>query len=208
MQATYLGGSNDDEAFSLAFDGGGNLLVAGSTVSTDFPGTIGGAQPNYGGGGFDGFVARLSSNLTTLVQATYLGGSNSDGANALAIDARGNVLVAGATISTNFPGTIGGVQPANGGSGDAFVARLSSSLATLMQATYLGGNGIDQAQALALDPAGNVLVAGYASSTNFSGTAGGAQPTNGSGSGTDAFVAKLTANLRFSNDRIFLNGFE
>jgi hypothetical protein len=109
--------------------------MAGLTDSTNFPGTAGGAQPAYGGGSFDAFVARLNAGLTTLGQATYLGGSGSgpdrEGARGLATHpTSGDVYVAGFTDSTNFPGTAGGAQAVYGGGGsDAFVARLSADLA-------------------------------------------------------------------------------
>ena len=73
--------------------------------------------------------------IDPLLQATYLGGSGTDEALALAIHpTSGDVYVAGLTNSTNFPGTTGGAQAANGGADDAFVARLSSTLTTLTQA--------------------------------------------------------------------------
>ena len=204
VKATYLGGSGSDQAFSLALDAGGNVLVAGTTNSTNFPGTTGGAQAANGGSD-DAFVARISNNLTTLVQATYLGAGNSDVALALAVDAGGRVFVAGSTASTNFPGTTGGAQPAIMGTDDAFVACLSSDLATLTQATYLGGSGTDQASALAVGVGGNVLVAGSTDSTNFPGTTGGAQPTIGGGS-SDAFVARLSSNLATLVNATYLGG--
>ena len=116
----------------------------------------------------------------------------------------GEVVVAGFTDSTNLPGTTGGAQPANGGSYDGFVARLSSNLATLEKATYLGGADYERVTAIALDPAGNVFITGYTASTNLPGSAGGAQA--GNGGGNDAFVAKLTLDLR--SDPIFFNGFD
>jgi hypothetical protein len=87
-------------------------------------------QPAFGGGVFDGFVARFPSSLTALTQATYLGGSSIDEANFIAIHpATGDVYVAGRTISNPFPGTAGGAQPAFGGGADAFVTRLTFGLA-------------------------------------------------------------------------------
>ncbi len=168
----------------------------GYTFSTNFPGTAGGAQAAYGGGG-DAFVARFNGTLTTLNQATYLGGSGSDYAYALGIHPpSGEVYVPGSTASTNFPGTAGGVQATNaGGDGDAFVARLNASLTVLQQATYLGGSGGDQAKLLAIHPAsGVVYIAGLTSSTNLPGRTGGAQAAYGGGTG-DVFVARLTADL-------------
>ncbi|MDQ2978187.1 MAG: hypothetical protein M3R62_03130, partial [Acidobacteriota bacterium] len=194
LQATYLGGSSDDFAYALAihptypFD----VYVAGYTTSTNFPGTTGGAQA-ASGGTYDAFVARLNRGLTALDQATYLGGNSADLAYALAIHpTSGDVYVAGTTYSTNFPGRTGGAQAANGGGGDAFVARLNAALTTLDQATYLGGSSYDLAYGLAIHPAsGDMYVAGWTSSANFPGTTGGAQAA--SGGGYDAFVVRLTA---------------
>src|SRR5262249_11983295 len=134
-QATYLGGSGDDQAEALAIGPTtGEVYVAGSTFSQDFPGTSGGAQSTLGGS-VDGFVARLGADLTTLDQATYLGGFTEDAA--LAIQATmTDVYVAGATVSTNFPGTGGGAQSAFGGDVDGFVARLNPELTALDQATF------------------------------------------------------------------------
>ena len=146
----------------------------------------------------DAFVARLNAALTSVGQATYLGGSGTDYAIALAIQpTSGSVYVSGSTDSTNFPGTAGGAQAAPGGNGkrDGFVARLNTALTTLRQATYLGGSDVDLAPALAIHPAsGELYAAGATVSTNFPGTAGGAQPAYGGGF-SEAFVARLTADL-------------
>jgi len=109
-----------------------------------------------------------------------------------------DVYVAGATDSTNFPGTVGGAQSASGGNTDAFVARLSTDLTALHQATYLGGANADGAQDLAIAPTtGDVYIAGFTASPVFPGTAGGAQ--GAPGGGLDAFVARLSADLRVSS---------
>ena len=185
LQSTYLGGSGDDGASSIGIHPTtGEVYVAGSTTSTNFPGTGGGAQSTKSGGR-DAFVARLNSTLTALLQVTYLGGSGDDGANALAIDpTTGNVYVAGSTTSANFPGTPGGAQASNAGGGDAFVARLTSSLTGLLQASYLGDGGSnDVAAALAIDPAtGNVYV-------------GGSKFTAPGCGGSTGFVARFNAGL-------------
>lgn len=208
LQVTYLGGSGTDTAQALAIHPAtGDVYVAGTTNSTSFPGAVGGPQVTYGGGDDDAFVARLTASLTTLTQATYLGGSGTDEAFAIAIDpTTGDVYVAGDTLSTNFPGTAGGAQAGSGGSYDAFVARLPASLTTLIQATYLNGSGHATAQALAIHPVtGDVYVAGYTDSTNFPGTAGGAQATYGGGL-VDAFVARLTASLATLTQATYLGG--
>ncbi len=191
LQSTYLGGSGNDFANAIAISSTGDVYVAGSTSSNNFPGTTGGAQGSSGGG-TDAFVARLNSNLTQILQATYLGGSANDFANAIAISSTGDVYVAGNTNSNNFPNTSG--RATNRTDNDAFVARLNSNLTQILQATYLGGSANDFANALAISSTGDVYVTGRAFSNDFPGTTGGAQATYGGGT-SDAFVAKLDSNL-------------
>src|SRR5262249_60015105 len=199
-EATFLGGSGDDVARGLAIaPTTGDVFVVGGTESLNFPGTNGGARSALGGDA-DGFVARLNASLTSLNQATYLGGSGGGNESALALaisPATGNVYVAGATTSTDFPGTSGGAQSASGnasagGGQDAFVARLNAGPTTLGQATYLRGIASDDALGLAIAPTtGDVYVAGRTDSTNFPGTRGGAQ--SALAGLRAAFVARLNA---------------
>jgi hypothetical protein len=208
LQSTYLGGSGSDEAEALAIHPTtGEVYVAGETYSTNFPGTSGGAQASNRGYA-DAFVARLNSNLTQILQATYLGGSDYDWVYALAIHpTTGEVYVAGWTGSTYFPGTFGGAQSSyGGGQYDAFVARLNSGLTQIIQSTYLGGRGRDEAKALAIHPTtGDVYVAGFTNSTDFPGTSGGAQVSHRGGF-RDAFVARLSADLRTLRQSTYLGG--
>ncbi|MFZ8860407.1 MAG: SBBP repeat-containing protein [Thermocrinis sp.] len=208
LQSTYLGGRGQDWANALAIHPTtGEVYVAGFTLSDDFPRTSGGAQASFRGGLFDAFVAKLNSSLTQILQATYLGGSGSDAAYALAIHpTTGEVYVAGETYSTNFPGTSGGAQASNRGYADAFVARLNSNLTQILQSTYLGGSGYDWAYALAIHPTtGDVYVAGYTSSANFPGTSGGAQTSYGGGP-HDALVARLNSGLTQILQSTYLGG--
>ena len=196
-QSTYLGGSGHEKALALAIAGSGEVYVAGITDSANFPNTAGGAQASYGGGPWDAFVARLDAALTSNPQSTYLGGGGDDEAEALAIAGSGDVYVAGKTDSTGFPNTTGGAQASyGGGADDAFVARLAATLTSNPQSTYLGGSALDWGHALTIGPGPtyDVYVAGYTASTDFPNTSGGAQASNGGGD--DAFVARLTGDLR------------
>jgi hypothetical protein len=216
-QSTYFGGSGIDEARALAIHPAtGEVYIAGDTASTNLPsvttdsgGLATGAQPNNGGGTTDAFVARFNAALTTRPQSTYLGGSSTDEAFALAIyPATGEVYVAGSTASNNLPS----VNPAGGGvstgaqsvkstGDDAFVARLNAALTTRAQSSYLGGTRNEQANALAIHPAtGEVYLAGYTNSTDLPGvTSASGGVTNGAQSGIavalDAFVSRLSPDL-------------
>jgi muconolactone delta-isomerase len=207
LQATYLGGGDDDIAHALAIHPTtGEVYVAGYTSSANFPNTSGGAQARYGENG-DAFVARLNSNLTQIFQSTYLGGSYGDSAQAIAIHpTTGEIYVAGFTYSTNFPKTTGGAQRSyGGGRGDAFVAKLNKELTQVLQSTYLGGGIKDEVSAIAIHPTtGEVYVAGYTSSANFPNTSGGAQARYGENG--DAFVARLNSNLTQIFQSTYLGG--
>jgi hypothetical protein len=208
-QVTYLGGAEDDQANAIAIHPAtGDVYVAGQTFSTDFPGTAGGAQSTNGTFATAAFVARLNAGLTTLDQATYFGGGITV-AYALAIHpTTGDVYAAGSTISAILPATAGALQPDSAGAVDGFVARFNAPLTTLGQATYLGGSGGDTVHGLAIHPSsGDVYATGDTSSTNFPGTAGSAQATHGVDFGnSDAFVASLGASLTTLHRASYLGG--
>lgn len=117
LYSTYLGGSGSDVGLSLALDVDGNAYVTGYTTSFDFPVTAGALQSRYGSspGLEDAFVTKLNATGTALVYSTYLGGSDPDRGNAIAVDALGNAYVAGVTDSFNFPTTSGALKPEHGG---------------------------------------------------------------------------------------------
>ncbi|MEO8137811.1 MAG: hypothetical protein ABI831_28010, partial [Betaproteobacteria bacterium] len=176
-QSTYLGGGTNDSARALAIHPvSGDIYVAGYTFSltNTFPGVNGGAQANSGGNQ-DGFVSRLSADLTVLRRSTYLGAGLDELANALAIHpVSGDIYVAGSTTATTntFPGLAGATQGNSGGGTDGFVSRFSADLGTLFRSSYLGAGGTDVAQTLAVHPVtGEIYVAGYTNSpgTSFPG---------------------------------------
>ncbi len=120
----------------------------------------------------------------TLVYSTYLGGSSEDMGTGIAVDTSGSAYVTGYTASTDFPVTIG--PPYGGGIAfDAFVTKLDGT-GTRVYSTYLGGNGGDRGNAIAVDTNGNAYVTGDTYSTNFPVTSG--PPYGGNG---DAFVTKF-----------------
>src|SRR5437867_952450 len=188
--STYLGGSGDDVGNGIAVDDSGNAYVTGFTSSTNFPTTSGTFQPAFGGGCCDGFVTKLNPTGSGLVYSTYLGGSAYDEGGRIAVDAAGNVYVAGRTASTNFPTTPGAFQAGLSGGFDAFVTKLNPTGSVLIYSTYLGGSAYDDAfGGIAVDAAGNAYASGNTDSINFPTTLGAFQTTYGGN--RDAFVTKL-----------------
>lgn len=186
--ATYLGGRGIDQARAVAVDGIGNIYVAGYTESTDFPLSAPGQGFQAGSG--DGFVSKLGPDGQTLLFSTYLGGSAQDGVNGLAVTPAGDAFVAGTTASPDFP-VVGAVQPLPAARREAFAARLSPDGSSLTWSTFLGGDGDDTANDVAVDPAGAAYLCGVTSSANFPATPGAARQVF-SGQ-TDGFITKIDA---------------
>lgn len=169
VYSTYLGGAGPDYGNGLVVDKDGYAYVTGSTRSSDFP-LADPFHARIGGDGFysDAFVTKLNPLGTTLVYSTYLGGNGPDGGNAIALDNAGNIYLTGATISYDFP-TRRALQPYYvpgydfdyGLLPDAFITKLDATGRTLVFSTYLGSYGSDAGNAIAVDAAGNVYVAGF-----------------------------------------------
>ena len=170
LYATYLGGSGNDEALGIAIDANSNVYVTGQTLSPDFP-TENAFQARCLPGTSnqclgEAFVTKLSSDGSSLVYSTYLGGSGGDSANAIAVDNLGQVYVAGQTLSIDFP-LASSLQAAAGGKSEAFVTKFLPNGAGLVYSTFLGGSGDDVATSIAVDSHGNAFVSGYTDSVNF-----------------------------------------
>ncbi len=188
--ATYLGGNDYDGGEGIAIDASGNIYVTGSTYSLDFPTTLGAYDTSFSGDN-DVFIVKFDSSGTSLLAATYMGGSSYDWSLDIALDSSGNVLVVLETGSSDFPTTPGAYDTTYNGAGDIIIAKLDSSLSTLLYSTYLGGT-LDDNYAdgrIAVDNSGNAYLAGYTYSTDFP-TTPGAYDTSFNGV-SDVFVAKL-----------------
>jgi hypothetical protein len=188
VYSTFLGGSGDDYGTGIAVDPAGEAHIAGYTDSVDFPTTAGAFQHYYGGGAYDGFLAKLNAAGSALVYATYLGGSANDTAAGVAVDQSGNIYVTGQTQSSNFP-TVNPVQATNSES-DAFVVKMNSA-GQVLYATYLGGTGLTNGNGIAADAAGNAYVTGFTNAPDFPVTANAYQAANNGA--YDGFVAVLNA---------------
>jgi cold shock CspA family protein len=192
IYSTYIGGGLKDAGSSIAIDGSGNAYITGYTRSSDYDITAGAFQTTYGGGTFDVFVTKLNSTGTGLIYSTFIGGSNEDYGNAIAIDGSGNAYITGFTASTNYDNTSGAFQTTyGGGMYDVFVTKLNSTGIALIYSTYIGGSSVDIGNGIAVDGSGNAYIAGFTYSTDYDITPGAFQTTNEGDA--DVFVTKLNS---------------
>lgn len=175
---TYLGGTYDDVANEVTVDTAGNTTIAGRTESADFP-TQSATQPVHGGGDWDAFVARISA-AGALEYSTFLGGSETETVEGLAVDPSGNVYLAGSTRSVEYPTTpsafqtsfVGGLLACEVPYGqdrncpDMFVTKLGTD-GSLHYSTFIGGLGTDEPRNIVVDALGRAVVVGYTHSYDF-----------------------------------------
>lgn len=189
--STFLGGSSADSAAAIAVDSEGAVYVGGNTSSADFPVTAAAFQTAFEGGPV-GFAAKVGPFGTALVYSTFLAPYSCCAAatvTGIGVNALGQLHAVGFTASTSFPVTLDALQRYNGGVTDGFLIKLNSAGEIALYSTYFGGAGDDYPQAVALDPWGNVYVAGQTFSANFPATIGAVQRT-ATGAG-DAFAALI-----------------
>ncbi|MEO5926832.1 MAG: SBBP repeat-containing protein [Bryobacteraceae bacterium] len=124
-----------------------------------------------------------------ITYSTYLGGSGMGAVTSVARDGLGNLYAAGWTESLDFP-IAGALQAVNRGGVDAFIVKFDPTGASLMYATYIGGNGDDRAAGIAVDSLGQAHVAGATGSSNFPLQAPARSSFVG---GKEGFVLKLNA---------------
>ncbi|MBN2450100.1 MAG: SBBP repeat-containing protein [Lentisphaeria bacterium] len=183
LWSTYVGGTGDDWITRVAARADGRVAVAGGTLSGGW--IHGGFDTDYGGSG-DGFVVVLDA-LGARLWSTYLGGGGADTANAVAMDAEGNVFVVGSTRSTGWAKQ--GWDTTHGGGSDGFLAKLAAD-GSLAWSTYLGGTADDACTDVAITSQGHIVVAGATASAGWAGQGTGTAYNGGT---QDAFAAAFDA---------------
>ena len=183
--STYFGGGGQEQVRAVAVDGNGTIVLGGITDSANFPK----ASPVQGtiGGFLDGFVSRLSSDGSSLLFSTFLGGTNADSVDAVAVNGSGGICAAGLTYGSGFP-VVNAVQGTLSTGPDAFVVRIAGTPPAFVYSTFLGGSGYDQALGIAQVGTGPVVV-GSTNSADFPT----ASPLEGVyDGGVDGFVSWVT----------------
>ncbi|HET9364091.1 MAG TPA: choice-of-anchor D domain-containing protein [Candidatus Angelobacter sp.] len=200
VYSTYLGGSGEDAGGGIAVDAAGNAVVVGSG-ELNFPTSPGAFQTTFTATGIqcffineietctDAFVSKFSP-TGELIYSSFLGGGDIDDASSVAVDVDGNAYVVGHTESNDFPVKNAIQAVLTGRNGNMFLAKMNPTGTGLVFSTYFGG-GSDRANRVALDPAGNIYVAG--SSPDIPTSPGTLQPNPGTNT-SQVFIAK------FAND--------
>ncbi|HXJ96314.1 MAG TPA: choice-of-anchor D domain-containing protein [Terriglobia bacterium] len=183
VYSSYLGGSNDEKLSGMDLASGDEMVVTGDTASDDFPtenpyqGTIGsGSTRNV-------FITEFSSDGTSLVFSTYLGGSAQDGGWGLVVDSSGNIYVDGFASSSNFPATANAYQGTFVGTPvtdyDVFLSKFDASGSRLLYSSYIGQMDFAAVQdgqiGLAANNTGKAYLAGTTNSSTFPVTSGALQ---------------------------------
>jgi gliding motility-associated-like protein len=179
----------DGSRSEVIIDGSGNVYVASSTQSTNFPVTNAAFQRNSGGKQ-DGVLLKFKPDLSSITFASYLGGSENDAAYVLAIGPNNNIYVAGGTESSNFPGDhTGTVGPSAPGAIDGYVAEITNDGSSIIRSTFIGTSAYDQVYGIQFDRNGFPYIMGQ--------TMGSWTPKNATyvDAGAKQFIGKLQPDL-------------
>ena len=168
VYSTFIGGSKSDFGSDFALDAAGSTYVVGATLSPDFPTTPGSFDPVFSGTS-ESFALKLNPAGNALVYSTFLGQAS---AGAVAPDAAGNAWLAGSSGPGGLTTADAFAPFFKGGGSDAYLARLNAAGNAITFASFLGGSDSETANDVALDPSGNVLLAGHTFSPDFPTTPG------------------------------------
>lgn len=205
--STYLGGNNTDTPHDLVMAKNGDVIVAGTTSSPDFPVTPGALQHAFVASD-DAFVTRIRGDGAALVWSANLGGSSSDGVRGMCLSTGEDVILCGGTLSPDFPYSplawqVGGDGP--------FVLRISHDGTTLLASTAFGGTlpstGPELTRVVRIDPQGNIVVAGETTQFDFPTTPGVFQPQAAGSVVLDGFIIAFDSMLTRLAYATYLGGF-
>jgi hypothetical protein len=177
LGGTFLSGDLRERGDALALSPGGDLILAGSTISSNFPLTAGVFDAHgapRGPGSADVMVCRLNRDCSELQWSTLIAGGHNDQATSVALDAEGNIFLAGITASPDFPTSERAFRRVySGGNYDAFACKLSGDGSSLLWSSFLGGSGDwDNAHDIHCDDDGDLFLVGSTYTADFPTTLG------------------------------------
>ncbi len=220
--SSYTGSHVDNWGFTATYDQAGDFYSGGMARGTGYPVTVGAYQVNFRGGGYGGngeeneiVISKFNPGGTNLLFSTYLGGSDNEQPNSLIVDKNDNLIVYGATYSSDFPVTNNAYSTSYSGNGDVIVSKFNTSGSSLLASTYIGGSDLDGLNIsddfytqyslkfsyadetrgdVEVDDNNNIIVASCTQSFDFPVTPGAAQTTFRGGL-QDGMVFKLNSSM-------------
>ncbi len=168
VYSTLIGGSNAETGGTLKVNDAGEVYLAGTTSSPDFPTTPGAYDRTYDTqvSGGNPFLLKLDASGGNLIFSTFVPGNS-----LLQFDSAKNIVVTGSTTSATFPTTAGAYSRALKGGDDAYICKLSADGSQLLASTLFGGGAAEFCMALAVDQDDNIFIGGCSGSANFPVTA-------------------------------------
>jgi hypothetical protein len=169
LRVKYIGGKQAERVAGIALDNSGNLFIAGSTQSPDFPLHV--ALQKKLNGQLDAFLTKLKLADLSYRFSTFIGGAGEDKGWGIAVDSAGRPYLAGESASMDFPTTTNAIQRRYKGDTDAFVMKFDTIGTIILYSTYLGGSGYDSCGYdggdITIDRDGNAWVVGMTFSLDF-----------------------------------------
>ncbi len=216
--STFIGGADTDVPHSLVCNSFDELLILGTTGSSNYPVSADAFDTTFSGGvpyviplqmpypsGSDIVISKLSSDGTQLLASTYIGGSANDGLNTssnlrynyadeargeIMVDESDNVYVASSTYSTDFPISGAGFEKTHQGGQDGVVLKMPGTLDGIFWSSFVGGSGDDAAYNIMVSEGSRVYIAGGTNSTDLPVPADAYQASYQGGS-ADGFIAYI-----------------
>ena len=220
VYSTFIGGENDELPHSLIVNSAGELVMYGTSSSTNYPVTNGAFSEDFQGGenvapegvgvqyvnGSDIVISKFSASGASLIGSTFIGGSGNDGVNTsddlkfnyadefrgeVELDLEGNIYIASCSFSEDFP-VEGGFQNINQGNLDGVVFKMNATLTDMEWSTFYGSATDDACYSLAIKANGDLVICGGTNSQGLTGVSGGLQTANNGGQ-ADGFVITIEA---------------
>ena len=202
--SSYLGGNGEDKNHGIAVDENGTTYVTGETYSSNFPITAG-AFATTRPGGYDAYIVKINPSGGSLDYSTYLGGTQHEIGEKIAVGGDGSAYVTGSTGSLDFPVTSNAFDVSFNNIYDGFITKLDATGSSLVYSAFLGGGEDDSGMNIVVDTTGSAYITGFTKSADFlSFTPGAFDPFyNGL---YDGFIAKVNPSGEKLDYWTFLGG--
>lgn len=197
IYSTYYGGGEDEEVHDMILDDYENVYFLGHSNSDDLDTTPGAYKETLNAGtAYDGYIAKLNSNLSKLEFSTFFGGTSTEYLMSINLDQSNFIYVFGQTYSTDFPLVGDPIDDTILGGSDCIIAKFNQNCSTLLSSTYFGGSFGETAIGMRLDLTGNLVVMMRTYSTDMPTTSDAHQQEYSEGSGWgDFYIAQITNDM-------------